>query len=277
MVQVYAFVVAFVVQILVASVLHPVWFARYVRAKAEAQFPDRDSKSIQRYLSVYRVVNAVVAVLGLVLLGWLFTTMSRPDWQIASVLRALSGFTLMQMMPLFFASLIGGWIKRKVLRRTPPETKRTASLTRRGLFDIVSPFAVLLAVGGYVLFAAFMIGVQQHSVAGFPGIYFLRVITAVFILNAVGVYWMLYRRKKWPRETQAYRAQAVEVQVRITVYASIAIIAFVSLISSLMLLHLMSWAPFATSTYIVVAMLFTAWMLFSLRRQAEADRLSAAS
>jgi hypothetical protein len=272
MIEAYAFFAAFAVQILVVSVLHPVWFTRYVRAKAEAQFPGWAGKSRERVLSLYRVVNAGIAVLGLALLAWLFDHMRNPDWHIVPVMHLFALYSLAQMLPFVVVSLIGALFKRKVLLRAPPVTKRTASLQRRGLFDIVSPFTAFVAVVGYMLFAAFLIHNQQRF-PGFPGYYFLHTVTLVYILNAIAVYWLLYRRKKWPLETQAYRMQAVAVQVKIIFYVSIAAIVFLSLDATLLLLHLMRWAPLAMSVGVMIVMLFASMMLFALRRQAEADRL----
>ncbi len=273
MIEAYAFLAAFAVQILVVSLLQPVWFTRYARAKAEAQFPGWDRKIRERFLVAYRAVNLGIAVLGLVLLGWLFNHMRSASWDIVSAMRLFAGYTMAQMLPLIVVSLIGAWIKKKVLTNAPPQAKRTASLQRRGIFDIVSPFTVFLAVMGYVLFAAFVIHIQQHNVAGLPGYLLLGVITLVYALNAFAVYWLLYRRKKWPLETRAYRMQAVEVQVKIVFYVSIAVVVFYSQIATLVLLHLVRWAPFAVSVYIVIVMLFTSMGLFALRRQADADRL----
>jgi len=87
------------------------------------------------------------------------------------------------------------------------------------------------------------------------------------------VYWVLYRRKRWPLETSAYRMHAVGVQIKIVFYTSIAVIVFLSLNVTLLLLDMQRWVPFALSVYFVLIMLFTSVMLFALRRQAEADRL----
>jgi len=273
MIEAYAFLAAFTVQILVVSLLHPAWFTAYARAKAEAQFPGWDRKSRERFLSLFRAVNAGIAVLGLVLLGWLFNLMRSPDWDLTPVLRLFAGYVQLQILPFALASLIGAWFKRKALRRSPPEAKRTASLQRRGLFDIVSPFIVFLAVAGYVLFAACIIAIQQRSATGFSGYSLLCIVTLVFALNAFALYWLLYLRKKWPLETRAYRTQAVEVQVKIVFYVSIAVVVFISLITTLRLLDMPRWVPFAMSIYVVIIMLFTSMMLFTLRRQAEADRI----
>ncbi|HVJ52536.1 MAG TPA: hypothetical protein VM689_08750 [Aliidongia sp.] len=275
MIEAYAFLAAFTVQILVVSVLHPAWLTRYARAKAEAQLPGWDRKSRERFLTAYRAVNAGIAVLGLVLLGWLFNHMRSPDWDAGPVTRLHSGYVMVQVLPFVLVSLMGAWVKRKALTRSPPAVKRTASLQRRGLFDIVSPFTVFLAVLAYLLFAAFMITIQQHHpAAGFSGYRLLGIVTLICALNAFLVYWLQYSRKKWPLETRAFRTQAVEVQIKVILYASIAVVVFLSFSITLRLLDLLRWMPFAVSVYFVIVMLFTSMVLFTLRRQAEADRLA---
>jgi hypothetical protein len=274
MIPTYAFLTAFAVQILVVSVLHPGWVARWARAKAEVQFLGWDGKSIARFLRLYRVVNTGIAVLGLVLLNWLFNDTQSPHWDIRPVMRLLAGYSVMQGLPFVLVSLIASWGKKKALTRSPPTVKRTASLQRRGLFDIASPFTVFLAVLAYFLFAAFVISVQQRPFPGFAGYRLLGIVTLVFAWNAFFIYWAMYRRKRWPLETRADRMQAVEVQVKVILYTSIAVIVFLSLTVALPLLHLWRWVPFATSVYFLTIILFTSMQLFALRRQAEADQLS---
>jgi hypothetical protein len=126
---------------------------------------------------------------------------------------------------------------------------------------------------GYFLFAAFVIYIQEHPFPGFSGYRLLRTVTLVYALNAFLAYWLLYRRKRWPLETSAYRVHAVRVQVKIAFYTSIAVVVFLSLNVTLKLLDMQRWVPFAMSVYFVIIMLFTSMMLFELRRQAEADRL----
>jgi MFS family permease len=273
MIDAYAFLAAFTVQILVVSVLHPAWFTKYARAKGEVQLAGWDRKFRERFLSLYRAVNIGIAVLGLLLLGWLFNHTRSPDWDVGPVTHLLAGYVVVQLLPFVLVSLIGAWVKRKALTRSPPEVKRTASLQRRGLFDFVSPLTVFLAVVGYFLFAAFVIYIQEHPFPGFSGYRLLRTVTLVYALNAFLAYWLLYRRKRWPLETSAYRVHAVRVQVKIAFYTSIAVVVFLSLNVTLKLLDMQRWVPFAMSVYFVIIMLFTSMMLFELRRQAEADRL----
>jgi MFS family permease len=274
MIEAYSFLAAFMVQILVVSVLNPVWVTRYARAKGEAQLPGWDRKSRERFLSLYRAVNTGIAVLGLVLLGWLFSHMRSPDWDVGPVTHLLAGYVVVQILPFVLLSLIAGRFRKKALTHSLPEVKRTASLQRRGLFDIVSPFTVFLAVLAYVLFAAFVIYIEQHPFPGFTGYRLLGIVTLVYLWNAFFVYWTLYRRKRWPLETPAYRMQAVGVQVKILFYTSIAFMVFAPLSVTLRLFHLQRWAPFAVSVFIVIITLICSVMFFALRRQAEADRLA---
>jgi len=273
MIETYAFLAAFTGQILVVSVLHPAWLTRYARAKAEAQLPGWDRKSRERFLTLYRAVNAGIAVLGLVLLGRLFGDLRSRDWDVGQVTHLLAGYVVVQALPFVLVSLIAAWLKRKALTRSPPEVKRTASLQRRGLFDFVSPSTVLVAVVGYFLFAAFVVYIQQHPLPGFFGYRLLCIVTLVYAVNAFQAYWLLYRRKRWPLETSAYRMHAVGLQVKIVLYTTIAFVVFVSLNVTLQLLDMQRWVPFALSIYFVLIMLFTSMMLFALRRQAEADQL----
>ena len=178
MIEVYVFLAVFPVQILVMSVLYPAWFTRHIRARAKSipaerlaqLYPGVDlGQARERFLTRYRAVNTVIAVLGLLLLGWLFSYMQRPDWDDGAVEALVTVyFLVVQMLPLV---LIAWFATRfnKVHRRSLPEGKRKAILQRRGLFDFVSPFVVFLAVLAYFLFAAFMIYIEQHPFPGFAG------------------------------------------------------------------------------------------------------------
>src|SRR5687768_14082413 len=89
MIEAYAFLAAFLVQILAMSVLYPAWFMKYWRAQATSipaerlaqLYPDVDiSRVMQRIFTRYRALNTGIAVFGLLLLGWLLSYLRRPDW-----------------------------------------------------------------------------------------------------------------------------------------------------------------------------------------------------
>jgi hypothetical protein len=118
-----------------------------------------------------------------------------------------------------------------------------------------------------------VIYILQHPFPGFSGYRLLRTATLVYAVIAFKAYWLLYRRKRWPLETSAYRMHALGVQVKIAFYTSIAFIVYLSLNVTLNLLAMQRWVPFAMSVYLVIIMLIGSMVLFALRRQAEADRL----
>ena len=263
MIESYAFLAAFAVQILVMSVLYPAWFVRYVRAQATTLPAERLAKlypgvdlalAQQRFLTQYRALTTGVAVLGVLLLGWLFNYMRRPDWDDGPVeVLVTIYFLAAQMLPLGLVVWLG--VRFNKHKHSLPEGKRTATLQRRGLFDFVSPFAVLLAVLSYLLFAAFVIYIQQRPFPGFAGLVNLGAITLVYALNASVVYMMLYGKNKNPFETHAGRLRSIGLTVKSSVYSSIVIVAYLSLNFSLGLLDLQRWEPFAQSVFFVVIVL----------------------
>src|ERR1700691_4964911 len=92
MIATYAFLGMFTIQILTGSVVGPALFIRRVRADAASfpverftklRFPGIDPKlSAERFATRQRALNTGIAVLGLLLLGWLFTYMRRPGWDL---------------------------------------------------------------------------------------------------------------------------------------------------------------------------------------------------
>jgi hypothetical protein len=282
MIEAYTFLVVFTVQILAISVLHPAWFIRYVRVRAMSfpaehfaqLYPGVDrSVSLERFLTLYRVLNMGIAVLGLLLLGWLFSYMRRPDWDDGPVEALVAVYFAAQMMvQLSLVAWIG--VKySKVLKHSLAEGKRKALLQRRGLFDFVSPSIVFLAVLSYFLFAGFVIYIQQDPFPGFAGYINIGAVTLVYALNAFGVYTMLYGRKKNPLETHADRVRAIGVGVKACIYSCIACVVFFSLNFTLVLLDLQRWEPFALSVFFVTSALLCFLGFTAPPRQPEADGL----
>jgi hypothetical protein len=263
MIEAYAFLAAFTVQILVMSVLYPAWFIRYLRlqvTKVSAErlaqmYPGVDLRHAQEsFVTRYRALIAGIAVLGLVLLGWLFSYMRRPDWDDGPVETLVSVYFMVQMLlPLGLVVWFGIRFNRKH-KRPLPEAKRTAILQRRGLFDFVSPVVVFLAVLSYFLFAAFVFYIRQHPFEGFAGLINLGALTLVYALNACVVYMMLYGKKN-PYETHAGRVYTIGRIVKSSIYSCIVIVVFMSLNLSLALLDLQRWEPFALSIFFVITAL----------------------
>jgi hypothetical protein len=282
MIEAYAFLAAFTVQILTMSVLIPALFIRYIRVEAArlpaqrlAQlYPDVDLASAQKHFLIrYRALTAGIAVLGLLLLGWLFSYMQRPDWDDGPVEGLVSVYFMVQtLLPLGLVVWVGVRFNLKH-KRSLPEGKRTATLQRRGLFDFVSPFVVFVAALSYLLFAAFVIYLRQHPFPGFAGLINLVGVTLVYALNAFVVYRMLYGKKRNPFETHEGRLRTIGLAVKGSVYSCIVVIVFLSLNFSLVMLDLQRWEPFALSIFFIITALLSSIGFAVPPRQPRADEL----
>jgi len=282
MIEVYAFLAMFTTQILAMSVLYPAWFIRYLRLQATSipaerlaqLYPGVDfSLAQERVLTQYRALNTAIAALGLLLLGWLFSYMRRPDWDDRPV-EALTAvyFVVQMLLPLCLVV----WLRvrfNKVHKRSLPLRKRKAILQRRALFAFVSPSVVFLAILSYFLFAAFVIYFQQHPAPGFVGLINIGAITLVYALQAFIVYAMLYGKKANPFDTHAGRVRTIGLVVKSCVYSCIACVAFLSLNFTLGLLGQHRWEPFALSVFFVITALLSLMGMMAPPRTPAADGL----
>jgi hypothetical protein len=260
MIETYAFLAMFTIQVLVGSVLCPAWLIQRVRARVASfpverfaeLFPGVDKNlSAQRFVTRYRALNTGIAVLGLLLLGWLFIHMRRAQWNQGRVPSLLTLYLIAQMSPLAVIGLKAARSLTK-LRSLLADGKRKALLQRRRLFDFVSPLIVCLAVLSYVLFVALVLYIRQHPFPGFGGLTNLYIITPVWAFYAFIAYACLYGRNRNPAATHADRLYAIGVVMKICVYTCIAVTVFASLSLTLSLLHLQRWALFAVSVFFLI-------------------------
>jgi hypothetical protein len=266
MIEAYAFLAVFAIQILAMSVLYPAWFTRYLRLQASSipaerlaqLYPGVDSSlARERFLTRYRALNTGIAVFGLLLLGWLFSYLRRLGWDDRLVEVLVGVYFLVQaLLPL--GLVIRHGVGFNMLHKSSLlEGKRKAILQRRGLFDFISPFVVVLAGLSYVLFVAFVIYIQPRPFPGFAGLTSIGVITLVYALQIYVVYAVLYGKKPNPFETHAGRVRTIGLVVKSCVYSCIACVVFFSLNFTLPLLDLQRWEPFALCVFFVISALLS--------------------
>ena len=262
MIETYAFLAMFTMQVLAMSVLYPAWFMTYARRRVKSipaerlaqMYPDVDiNLSQQRFLTRYRDLNIGIAVLGLLLPGWLFSYMRRPDWNVRLLEILDSIYFMVQMLLPLSLVLWRGVSFNKLHKRHVLERKRKALLQPRGLFDFVSPFSVGLAILAYFLFAAFVIYIQQPPFAKL--LVETGAVTLVYALQTFVIYVRLYGKKSNPFETHAGRVRTTGLVVKSCVYSCLACVAFVSLDLTLELLNWQRWEPFALSVFFVISAL----------------------
>ena len=274
MIEVYAFLAMFLVQILAMSVLFPFRVIKYARAAQATSVPDErlarlypglDHKlATERFLTRLRVGSTAVAAIGLFLLGWLFNYLQRPDWTQTTVGTLLGGFYVLQYLPL----LLGGLFAYRLFKsheQPLDEGKRKATLERRGLFDFVSPSIVFLAALAYIAFVALVLFTQQKP---FPGFWLIGFLTLVYALQAFDVYRAIYGKKKLI-ETRSSRALRIGFAVKFGVYICILNAVFFVSVFSIDLLDLKKWVPFSVSAlFVAIALLISSGLTRLMRRSA---------
>ncbi len=287
MIEAYAFLAVFTVQVLVMSVLHPAWFIKYFRAKA-TRLP------AERLAQLYPGVDFNLAR------ERFLTRLPRGEHGHRSARRVAAGlavqlhaapglgrrhgegprhcvFLAADVAALFALSGSESGSTRCTSSRCS-EGKRTAVLQRRGLFDFVSPFTVFLAVVSYFLFVAFVLYVERHPFPGYAGAFFkIGGVTVAYALMALCVYAALYLTKKNPFETHADRMHTIETGVKFLLYTCLAAVVFVSLDLALGLLDLKSWELFAMSVFYVACGLLSLHSLTAPARQPDAEEFGSHS
>lgn len=288
MIEAYAFLAAFALQILAASVLYPAAMIKYVRGWARdfgserfaELYPGVDySRWVRRFVTGYRAANIIIVVLGLWLLSWLFTRIQQPDWA-GEVRLPAAMYFMLQFSPLALTALYAVVRYHKALMQPSQESKRKATLRRRGLFDFVSPFAVYLAIVSYFLFVGYGIWldlyVYDNTSLSKPCIKALVTVTLVYALNAFVIYKYLYGRKN-PLVNHEGRVHTIGATVKAGVYGSIAIAWFVSVFGTLGQPDLAAWRPFALILFFIATSLLTLMGVAAPPRKPIADGLSASS
>jgi len=266
MIEAYAFLAAFAAQILAASVLYPAGLIKYVQGWARnfgserfAQlYPGVDySRWVERFVTGYRAANIVIAILGLLLLRWLYTLIQHPDW-ISEVGKPALLYFFLQMSPLALLSFYAFVRYYRVLMQPSQEAKRKAVLQRRGLLDFVSPYVVSFAVLSYFLFIVYAIYLDLHiyhnTSLSKPCLMAIGSVTLVYALNAFVIYKYLYGRKN-PLVTHDGRVHTIGVTVKAGVYGSIAVAWFISVFGALGQPGLQEWRPFALTVFLVISTL----------------------
>jgi hypothetical protein len=279
MIETYAFLTMFAIQILAGSVVCPRLFIRRVRADTKAfpderfreLFPGKDKlASTERFVRRYRAQNTAIAVFGLILLGWLFYYLRRPGWNEPTVVLLITIELLAQMVPHFLISRMAAKYNKQLLAASA-DGKRTAVLQRRGLLDFVSPLSILLAVLSYVFLAALVIYIRMHPFPGFGGLINLGVVTLSYAVMAIVAYRIIYGRKRNPMLRHADRLFAIGVAVKTFIYTCIGLTVFTSVVLTLGLLHLRSWNLFAVGVFYVLAVLTPNIVTAIVRRQPKVE------
>jgi hypothetical protein len=281
MIEAYAFLATFVVQLVIMSVALPAWLIRRVTRRPPGLVAERYAqlepgfdygRAVERFAARFRAANLAIVVVGLVLFGWFYQYTQRSDWDDGPVEALVGVYFALQSLPIVLLALAQARLKLKLLSRTTPDSKRKATLQRRGLFDFVSPVAVFAAALAYVLYAAYLLYIGQHPFPGFAGIGTnLALVSLLYAMNGFMVYRTLYGRKLNGLETGASAVQAMGTSIRACVCACIAVVVHMSINFTLVLQDMQRWEPVAASAFMVFSGLLCLFVLPAPTRSPDAE------
>ena len=275
MIEIYAFLGMFAIQVVAMSVLFPTRLAHFARAK-DAEYPDEVFATLYpgvdrqlattRFWNRFRAAHLAIAVVGFVVLAWMSINMEFLAQAKASLFPVL--YFLLQLLPLLFLVFVA--IRNMPRLRTLPQApRRTAVLKRRWLFDFVSPLRIILQVSIYLLFVAFMLYLMygaKDPISKFIGYWMLGAATLGLAGDAAFLYWRMYG-KKVPLETDVDRMHSTVLQANGTVYGTLLTVVLTGAVLMLPRLGLQAWLPFTLSTFFVVVALQFSWRLRVVKSQ----------
>ena len=255
-----AFVAMFIVQIVVMTVVYPSRLikrlreldTRYPKEQFPQLWPPGYEAAERLLVTLYWGLNTVVAVAGLALLYGLFTYMRRPDWDDDPVAKLVVAFFFLELIPTAVVFVTAAKLFKK-WRNWFQVYRRTATLERRGLFDFVSPFVVVLTLLCYPLLIGLVTYVERDDLddGSADALVMIGAITLMYAMFAFGMYASLYGKRN-PFQTHEARIRAMAISVKGSVYTCLVAVVYISLNLMLTMLGLPSWKPFAMSAFLVI-------------------------
>jgi len=189
------------------------------------EYPKLYSGSIRAYKKTqqrYRFINRVLFTFGFSLMSaivmWDYTTKGRISEMIPWA------YFMLQMIPLMWLE-VKEFKYFKAMRKGNTNTKKTATITPRRLFDFISP--KLMGFALVMMLIAFSLVLVKY---GFSDKAFENIII-IFATNfffAGIIYWNIYGTKQNPYQSSEDRIKLIKITVKSLVYVSIGVSIFLS-------------------------------------------------
>lgn len=248
------FSIAFLGQIILVSIYIPLRivgrmsfvFKAYPPATHPLLYPkpfDQYVKKQQRY----RLANLVIAGAGLSALA---VSMLEPRGR--ELLNGMAFlFFMIQILPLL-------WLEAtvrnelKLMRSLNPRTTRTAELSPRKLFDVLTPALFWTTVLVYVAFWVFIAWFRQFDLPWFGGFLNNVIITGLNVFFASILLWFMYGKKLNPHQSTDDRMRITRKLATVMCLVSIAVTLYAVVTIYLSAEGARAFQPFARSVYFQV-------------------------
>lgn len=201
----------------------------------------------QRAQRTYRFWNLAVFLAGLALIsiGIYSPSEEMLGWDSNSVLMI---YMLLQYSPMIIATS-SGFTYFNLRRRADSGTTRKAELSRRRLFDFVSPRLLALALLVYVAFVVLIIYLRQFNFPWFGGFWNIFGLTVANLLFVGIVYSAMHGKRKDPYQAHEDHRRQIAITANMMVFSSIAATLSIALNVILHAVDLHTLTPIIFSLY----------------------------
>lgn len=260
MTEMHGFIIAFLAQIFVFSILGPLRvtealrreIGRFVAERTPAVAPGLVAAADRR-LRLLRDIGLGTGLVGLLLLAAMIRYMLRPDWTDGPLEAVIPFYFLLQLVPSILAVGVAGRCHGAFKRALPPAIRK-ALLEPRGLFDFVPRGLVVMAAIVFFLHVGLLVHVARDPFPGFAGLP-VNIALAVlqYALFGAGIWVTMRWMGSSPLQGREERLQTVGVAIKILVFSAMFGVASVSLNMLLILVDEQRWEPTFHSLGVIVA------------------------
>ncbi len=196
----------------------------------------------------YRSMNVFALLVGLALvlagLVWPSNEMFNGENDFVPVI-----CVAIQFLPLLILATNAGFTYFNPKRNTDSSSTRRADLTRRRVFDFVSPTLLGAAILLNVAFVVLIVYVRQFEFPWFGGYWNLVGVTAINLVFAGVVFRSVYGKRKDPYQAHEDRTRQMEATANMVLFTSIAATLFIALNVILRAFDLHDLVPVSLSLY----------------------------
>lgn len=276
------YTLTFLCQIFVASIHYPGVMVRrakwvinhYPPSDYPKLYPGKtgpiDTADLIRWFDDFRVFNYLIAGIGLALVALMLFSGFKPRPEGGEELYVVLYFLLQAAPNIYLA--YKEMKQHKAMRATYKESRRSAELKPRRLFDYIEPAYVITAVIFYAgWLAIFLGGMDQARPIGGEVYGSIALITAMNLAYVWIISRYIYGKKINPYQTPQDQHQMIETTVRTLVISSIMVSLFLSLTILADRYALEVFDPVVTSFYMQLCLFFGVGLTFRSIKVEEMD------
>ncbi|MFK8010990.1 MAG: hypothetical protein AB8B80_03050 [Marinicellaceae bacterium] len=224
------FYIIFIIQILLASWYIPnkilIRMKKVMETYPPSEYPKLYSGNVTAYKktqNTYRIINSALFTIGFCFLSaivmWDYSNQNQISPMIPWV------YFMLQMIPLMWLE-IKEFKNFKIMRNNNSNSKKTATITPRKLFNFLSEKLFYGAIIAVVIAFSLVLTRYGFSSKSFQNII---VILATNLFFAGLIYWNIYGKKQDPYQSDEDREKIIKVTVKSLAYISIGVSIFLSI------------------------------------------------